>query len=82
MLAVGLNQSPTVDDTSTVVSPRFVFLGGMYAVDPITYVKYRINNQGKLDGLMQHELKLKSILTPRPWIRLSGSGCPLLSSLE
>ncbi|KAI3845768.1 hypothetical protein MKW98_016527 [Papaver atlanticum] len=69
-------------DALRTTNENTITVGGLYAVDPLTYVKYRLNNQGKLDGLMQHELKLKSILTPRPWIRLPGSGCPLLSSLK
>ncbi|XP_026391508.1 mitochondrial outer membrane protein porin 2-like [Papaver somniferum] len=40
-----------------------ITVGGSYAVDPLTSVKYRLNNHGKLAALMQHELKLKSFLT-------------------
>ncbi|KAI3863895.1 hypothetical protein MKW98_031487 [Papaver atlanticum] len=69
-------------DALRTTNENTITVGGLYTVDPLTYVKYRLNNEGKLDGLMQHELKLKSILTPRPWIRLPGSSCPLLSSLE
>ncbi|KAI3936565.1 hypothetical protein MKW92_030053 [Papaver armeniacum] len=70
--AVGLNQSPAVDVTATMgSSPSFAFgaeagyhdtsaLRGSYAVDPLTSVKYTLNNHGKLAALMQHELKLKS----------------------
>ncbi|KAI3909008.1 hypothetical protein MKW92_000082 [Papaver armeniacum] len=61
--AVGLNLSPTVDVTATMGSPSFAFgaeagydtsVGGLYAVDPLTSVKYRLNNHGKLAALMQH----------------------------
>ncbi|XP_010272561.1 PREDICTED: mitochondrial outer membrane protein porin 2-like [Nelumbo nucifera] len=38
-------------------------VGGLYAVDPHTVVKARLNNHGKLGALLQHELKPKSILT-------------------
>ncbi|OUZ99558.1 Eukaryotic porin/Tom40 [Macleaya cordata] len=38
-------------------------VGGSYAVDPLTVVKARLNNHGKLAALMQHEIKLKSFLT-------------------
>ncbi|KAI3842357.1 hypothetical protein MKW98_026147 [Papaver atlanticum] len=42
-------------------------VGGSYAVDPLTSVKYRLNNHGNLGSLlaalMQRELKLKSFLT-------------------
>ncbi|KAI3853059.1 hypothetical protein MKW92_022003, partial [Papaver armeniacum] len=53
-------------DALRTTNENTITVGGLYAVDPLTYVKYRLNNQGKLDGLIQHELKLKSILTPRP----------------
>ncbi|XP_010247341.1 PREDICTED: mitochondrial outer membrane protein porin 2-like [Nelumbo nucifera] len=38
-------------------------VGGLYAVDPLTIVKARLNNHGKLGALLQHELKPKSVLT-------------------
>ncbi|XP_077233810.1 mitochondrial outer membrane protein porin 2-like [Tasmannia lanceolata] len=38
-------------------------VGTLYAVDPLTLIKTRLNNHGKLGALMQHELKQKSILT-------------------
>ncbi|XP_010938962.1 mitochondrial outer membrane protein porin 5 [Elaeis guineensis] len=38
-------------------------VGGQYALDPLTTVKSRLNNSGKLAALLQHELKSKSILT-------------------
>ncbi|KAI3979614.1 hypothetical protein MKX01_013709, partial [Papaver californicum] len=40
-----------------------ITVGGSYAVDPLTSVKYMLNNHGKLAALMQHELKLKSFFT-------------------
>ncbi|KAF8377644.1 hypothetical protein HHK36_031027 [Tetracentron sinense] len=45
----------TNDNTLTV--------GGSFAVDPLTVVKAKLNNHGKLGALLQHELKPKSILT-------------------
>ncbi|RWR82924.1 mitochondrial outer membrane protein porin 2-like protein [Cinnamomum micranthum f. kanehirae] len=38
-------------------------IGGSYAVDPLTVLKTRLNNHGKLGALLQHELKPKSVLT-------------------
>ncbi|XP_072992955.1 mitochondrial outer membrane protein porin 5-like [Typha latifolia] len=38
-------------------------VGGLYAVDPQTTVKTRLNDSGKLAALLQHEIKPKSILT-------------------
>ncbi|KAI3890217.1 hypothetical protein MKW92_002677 [Papaver armeniacum] len=95
--AVGLNQPPWVHRLviiqvrrSAGSSPLMstITVGGLYAVDPLTSAKYRLSNRGKFAALMQHELKLESSwhtlvsLTPRPWIRLPDSDCPLLSSLE
>ena len=38
-------------------------LGGQYAIDPLTTVKARLNNHGKLGALLQHEVIPKSLLT-------------------
>lgn len=38
-------------------------IGASYAVDPLTVLKTRLNNHGKLGALLQHELKPKSVLT-------------------
>lgn len=38
-------------------------VGGLYAVDPLTTVKARLNDSGKLGALLQHEVKPKSLLT-------------------
>jgi len=38
-------------------------LGGSFAVDPLTQVKARLNNQGQLAALLQHEIIPKSVLT-------------------
>ncbi|KAJ8505923.1 hypothetical protein OPV22_006809 [Ensete ventricosum] len=40
-----------------------VTVGGQHALDPKTTVKARLNNSGKLGGLLQHELRPKSMLT-------------------
>ncbi|KAF9621203.1 hypothetical protein IFM89_016697 [Coptis chinensis] len=37
--------------------------GGSYAIDDLTVVKARLNSNGKLGALLQHELKPKSLLT-------------------
>ncbi|KAI3889060.1 hypothetical protein MKW92_053449, partial [Papaver armeniacum] len=49
-------------DALKTTNENTITVGGSYAVDPITSVKYRLNNNGKLAALMQHELKLKAIL--------------------
>ncbi|KAF0930578.1 hypothetical protein E2562_033576 [Oryza meyeriana var. granulata] len=38
-------------------------VGGLYKVDDRTIAKARLNNTGKLSTLLQHEVKLKSLLT-------------------
>lgn len=38
-------------------------VGGSVAVDPLTVVKMRLNNHGKLGTVLQHELIPKSVLT-------------------
>ncbi|XP_052725580.1 mitochondrial outer membrane protein porin 2 isoform X2 [Vigna angularis] len=38
-------------------------VGGSFAVDPLTQVKARFNNQGHLGALLQHEIIPKSVLT-------------------
>ncbi|XP_052195962.1 mitochondrial outer membrane protein porin 2-like isoform X2 [Diospyros lotus] len=38
-------------------------VGGLYAVDNLTVVKAKLNNDGKLGAVLQHELIPKSILT-------------------
>lgn len=38
-------------------------LGGSYAVDSLTLVKAKLNNHGKLEALLQHEIIPKSLLT-------------------
>jgi voltage-dependent anion channel protein 2 len=38
-------------------------VGGLYAVDPQTTVKTRLNNSGKMAALLQHEIKPNSFLT-------------------
>lgn len=40
-----------------------ITVGGSFAVDPLTQIKARFNNQGKVGGLLQHELFPKSVLT-------------------
>ncbi|XP_050205856.1 mitochondrial outer membrane protein porin 2-like [Mercurialis annua] len=37
--------------------------GGSYALDPLTTVKAKINNNGKLGAVLQHEMIPKSLLT-------------------
>lgn len=38
-------------------------VGGQYAIDPLTVVKAKLNNHGKLGALLQHEVIPKSMLT-------------------
>lgn len=38
-------------------------VGGSVAVDPLTVVKMRLNNHGRLGAVLQHELIPKSVLT-------------------
>lgn len=38
-------------------------IGGSYAVDHLTVVKAKLNNQGKLGALLQHEIIPKSLVT-------------------
>jgi voltage-dependent anion channel protein 2 len=38
-------------------------VGGSYAVDQLTVVKAKLNNQGRLGALLQHEVIPKSVLT-------------------
>jgi len=38
-------------------------VGGLYAIDPLTTVKAKLNNHGKLGALLQHEVIPKSLLT-------------------
>ncbi|GFZ00126.1 voltage dependent anion channel 1 [Actinidia rufa] len=38
-------------------------IGTQYALDPFTTVKARLNNYGKASALIQHELRLKSLVT-------------------
>lgn len=38
-------------------------VGGSYAVDHLTVVKGKLNNNGKLGALLQHEIIPKSLLT-------------------
>ncbi|KAF6139062.1 hypothetical protein GIB67_010788 [Kingdonia uniflora] len=38
-------------------------VGGSYALDPLTSVKARLSNHGKLGALLQHQLQPKSVLT-------------------
>ena len=38
-------------------------VGGSFAVDPLTQVKARLNNHGKLGALLQHEIIPKSVFT-------------------
>lgn len=40
-----------------------VTVGSLYAVDPQTTLKAKLNNSGKLGALLQHEVKPKSFLT-------------------
>ncbi|XP_074574260.1 mitochondrial outer membrane protein porin 5-like [Curcuma longa] len=42
---------------------NIVTIGGQYELDPLTTVKARFNNSGKVTALLQHELKPKSFLT-------------------
>ncbi|XP_020101050.1 mitochondrial outer membrane protein porin 5-like [Ananas comosus] len=42
---------------------NYLTVGGLYAVDPQTTVKAKLNNSGKLAALLQHEIKPKSFLT-------------------
>ncbi|XP_031478581.1 mitochondrial outer membrane protein porin 2-like [Nymphaea colorata] len=38
-------------------------VGASHAIDPLTLVKARLNNHGKLGALLQHQLKSASVLT-------------------
>ncbi|KAL2936582.1 Mitochondrial outer membrane protein porin 2 [Bienertia sinuspersici] len=38
-------------------------VGGSHAVDDLTLIKLKLNNQGKFGGLVRHEFKPKSVLT-------------------
>ncbi|CAM6092879.1 unnamed protein product [Calypogeia fissa] len=38
-------------------------VGGSYGLDPLTTVKGRLNNHGRLAGLLQHEWRPKSLVT-------------------
>jgi voltage-dependent anion channel protein 2 len=38
-------------------------VGGSYAIDHLTVVKAKLNNNGKLGALLQHEVIPKSVLT-------------------
>ena len=40
-----------------------VTLGAQHAIDPLTNIKGRINNFGKVSGLIQHEWRPKSLVT-------------------
>ncbi|KAF5752835.1 mitochondrial outer membrane protein porin 2-like [Tripterygium wilfordii] len=59
-----LKKTPAVGE----ITPRFstnenIFtVGGSYAVDPLTVVKAKLNNHGKLRDLLQHEVIPKSIV--------------------
>ncbi|KAH7280711.1 hypothetical protein KP509_36G010700 [Ceratopteris richardii] len=50
-----LHRVPTKDTTVTV--------GTSYALDPLTTVKARLNNHGRLGALLQHEFRPKSTIT-------------------
>lgn len=38
-------------------------VGGLYELDPLTTIKGRMNNHGKLAALVQHEWRPKSLVT-------------------
>lgn len=38
-------------------------IGGLYELDPLTTIKGRMNNHGKLAALVQHEWRPKSLIT-------------------
>jgi voltage-dependent anion channel protein 2 len=38
-------------------------IGGLYAIDPQTAVKMRLNNLGKMAALLRHKIKPNSFLT-------------------
>jgi voltage-dependent anion channel protein 2 len=38
-------------------------VGGLYRLDPLTTIKGRLNNHGKLATLLQHEWRPKSLVT-------------------
>ena len=40
-----------------------ITFGSQHALDPLTTVKARVNNFGKASALIQHEWRLKSLLT-------------------
>eukprot|EP00252_Welwitschia_mirabilis_P014515 TRINITY_DN3184_c0_g1_i1.p1 TRINITY_DN3184_c0_g1~~TRINITY_DN3184_c0_g1_i1.p1 ORF type:complete len:170 (-),score=31.65 TRINITY_DN3184_c0_g1_i1:191-700(-) len=40
-----------------------ITVGSSYALDPLTIVKARLNNHGKLGALLQHEWQPKSLVT-------------------
>ncbi|XP_045812183.1 mitochondrial outer membrane protein porin 2 [Trifolium pratense] len=60
-----LKKSAAVIDVTRKFSTNqnTITVGGSFAVDPLTQVKARFNNYGKLGGLLQHEIFPKSVLT-------------------
>lgn len=42
---------------------NIITVGGLYAVDHLTNVKAKLNSNGKLGALLQHEVLPKSIVT-------------------
>lgn len=59
-----LNRAGVAEITRNFSTNENTFtVGASYAVDPLTVVKARLNNHGRLGALLQHELKPKSILT-------------------
>ncbi|KAK2426377.1 Voltage-dependent anion-selective channel protein 2 [Trifolium repens] len=60
-----LKKSAAVIDVTRKFSSNqnTITVGGSFAVDPLTQVKARFNNYGKLGGLLQHEIFPKSVLT-------------------
>ncbi|GAU26125.1 hypothetical protein TSUD_225880, partial [Trifolium subterraneum] len=60
-----LKKSAAVIDVTRKFSTNqnTITVGGSFAVDPLTQVKARFNNYGKVGGLLQHEIFPKSVLT-------------------
>lgn len=42
---------------------NIVTVGGVYAIDPLTVIRGKLNNYGMLGAVLQHEIIPKSMLT-------------------
>lgn len=60
-----LNKSAVVGEITRKFSmnENTVTVGGSYAMSPLTTIKGKLNNNGRLGTLLQHELIPKSMLT-------------------